>query len=173
VDVVRVTANTGLAAGGHAALRIDEHAYHWQVHDAGFLVLAREEWETFALRYGTLENRGLRLVTLDLAPAQRTRLEGALLRFWRAQQLDLAQLEALSLERGWHRHLEGAEPPKLAGAGFFDGELRSVPSAAALRERVVGDLGPGTLAGERARLELDSLRSEARSSATRCSSAKR
>jgi len=143
VDVVHVTANSGLAAGGHVALRIDEHAYHWEVHEHGFLVLAREEWRTFALRYGTLENRSMRLVRLDLLPDQRTRLEGALLWFWRAQQRDLAQLEALSTERRWHRHLEGADPPTLAGRGFFDRGLAAdalVDPAAALGE--AGELSP-------------------------------
>jgi hypothetical protein len=153
VDVVHVTANTGLAAGGHLALRIDEHAYHWEVHEHGFLVLAREEWRTFALRYGTLENRSMRLVRLELAPEQRIRLEGELLRFWRAQQRDLAHHEALSLERRWHQHLEGAEPPRLAGVGFFDSGLPAEPSAAALRERVVHELGPGALTQERTRVE--------------------
>ena len=86
-------------------------------------------------------------------PEQRTRLEGALLRFWRAQQRDLAQLEALSIERRWHRHLEGADPPTLAGAGFFDDGLPGEPSAAALRERVVRELGPGALTDERAQVE--------------------
>lgn len=156
VDVVHVTANSGLAAGGHTALRIDEHAYHWEMHEHGFLVLAREEWLTFALRYGTLENRSMHLVPLDLAPEQRTRLEGALLRFWRAQQRDLAQLEALSLERRWHRHLEGSDPPTLAGAGFFDDGLPAEPSAAALRERVVHALGPASLTDERTRVETRS-----------------
>jgi hypothetical protein len=153
VEVVQVTANTGLAAGGHVALRIDEHAYHWEVHEDGFLALAREEWRVFALRYGTLENRGMRLVRLDLAAEQRIRLQEALLRFWRAQQQDLAHLESLSLERRWHRHLEGADPPKLAGAGFFDDALPCEPSAAALRERVVRQLGPGALIDERTRVE--------------------
>jgi len=153
VDVVHVTANTGLAAGGHLALRIDEHAYHWEVHEHGFLVLAREEWRTFALRYGTLENRNMRLLRLGLAPKQRTRLEGALLRFWRAEQGDLAHLEALSLERRWHQHLEGADPPRLAGAGFFDDGLPGEPSAAALRERVMRALGPAALTDERTRVE--------------------
>ena len=153
IDVVHVTANTGLAAGGHLALRIDEHAYHWEVHEHGFLVLAREEWRTFALRYGTLENRSMRLVRLELAPEQRTRLEGELLRFWRAQQGDLAHQEALSLERRWHQHLEGADPPRLAGAGFFDDGLPGEPSAAALRENVVHELGPVALIDERTRVE--------------------
>ncbi len=153
VGVVHVTANTGLAAGGHLALRIDEHAYHWEVHEHGFLVLAREEWRTFALRYGTLENRSMRLVPLDLLPEQRTRLEGALLRFWRSQQRDLAHLDALSLEHRWHQHLEGSDPPKLAGAGFFDRKLPGEPSAAALRDRVVRELGTDSLADERARVE--------------------
>ena len=99
VDVVHVTANTGLAAGGHVAVRLDEHAYHWQVHEDGFLVLAREKWETFALRYGTLENRSMRIVSLDLEAEEWARLETALLRIWGAQQRDLGRLEALSLER--------------------------------------------------------------------------
>ena len=153
VGLVHVTANTGLAAGGHLALRLDDHAYHWEVHEHGFLVLAREEWSTFALRYGTLENRSMRLVRLDLLPEQQTRLEGALLRFWRAQQRDLSRLEALSIEHRWHRHLEGADPPTLAGAGFFDDGLPAEPSAAALRERVVRELGPGVLGDEQARAE--------------------
>jgi hypothetical protein len=151
--VVHVTANTGLAAGGHLALRIDDHAYHWEVHEHGFLVLAREEWRTFALRYGTLENRSMRLVRLELAPEQRTRLEGALLRLWRIQQRDLAHLEALSLEQRWHRHLEGSAPPRLAGAGFFDAGLPASPSAAALRERVIRELGSDTLSRERVRAD--------------------
>ncbi len=153
VDAVHVAANTGLAAGGHVALRLEEHAYHWQVHEDGFLVLAREEWETFALRYGTLENRSMRIVRLDLRPEERARLEATLLRFWGAQQRDLARLEALSLERRWYEHLEGAGPPKLAGAGFFDDRLSGGPSAAALRERVVRELGDGALTDERARVE--------------------
>jgi hypothetical protein len=153
VDVVHVTANTGLAAGGHLALRIDEHAYHWEVHEHGFLVLAREEWRTFALRYGTLENRSMRLVRLELAPEQRTRLEAELLRFWRAQQGDLARQQALSLERRWHQHLEGADPPRLAGAGFFDRGLPGEASAVALRESVVHALGPNALIAERTRVE--------------------
>jgi hypothetical protein len=153
VDVVHVTANTGLAAGGHVALRLEEHAYHWQVHEDGFLVLAREEWETFALRYGTIENRSMRIVSLDLTAEEWARLETALLRIWGAQQRDLARLEALSLERRWYQHLEGGDPPELAGAGFFDGRLSGGPSAATLRERVRLELGGGALAEERARLE--------------------
>jgi hypothetical protein len=153
VDVVHVTANTGLAAGGHLALRIDDHAYHWEVHEHGFLVLSREDWLAFALRYGTIENRTMRAVQLDLAPAQRTRLERALLRLWRTQQRDLARLEALSLERRWHRHLEGHDPPELAGGGFFDEALSAEPSAIALRERVVGELDPGALTAQRERVE--------------------
>lgn len=158
LELVHVQANTGVAAGGHVALRAGPQTFHWEVREDGWLRLGREPWEPFRLRYGTLENRPLRRVRLELGEAERERLHGALLSLWGAQSRDLARLDALTLARGWAEHAAGAAPPALRGVGFFEArpsETRTAGRAGASRLRATLEerLGAGFVEGERRRVE--------------------
>lgn len=133
VEVVHIHANTGMAAGGHAALRIGEHVFHWEVHEDGWLRLGREPWEVFWLRYGALENRPMRALALELDPATRGALRDTLFALWSRQDRDLARLDARVLERRWHAQRVGGPPAPLPGAGFFARERTGDPTGQTLR----------------------------------------
>jgi hypothetical protein len=160
IDVVHVTANTGVAAGGHIAIRAGEHVFHWEVHEDRWLLLTRDQWEIFRLRYGTLENRAMRAVPLDLSPDESERMRGTLLGFWSRQHGDMSRLEALGLAAEWEAHLAGAEPPSLAGAGFFAADAPGDPFALELRAAVHEARGPDALRTARDALEAKLLAPE-------------
>ena len=154
VEVVHLLANTGMAAGGHAALRVDDHAFHWEVHEDGWLRLGREPWETFWLRYGALENRPMRATRLALPPAAAGAIRDALFALWSRQARDLAELEALALETAWAAQRAGGPPAQLAGAGFFDAASEGSGAGRALRAQLP------ELAFSEARAALDAELSE-------------
>jgi hypothetical protein len=149
VDVLHIHANTGMAAGGHAAVRVGEHVFHWEVHEDGWLRLGREPWETFWLRYGTLENRPMQALALDVAPEAREALRDTLFGLWSRQDRDLARLDARVLERRWLEQRAGGPAARLPGAGFFAPERTEHPAGRSLRSA----LGEAALRSELVELE--------------------
>lgn len=139
VEVVHIHANTGMAAGGHAALRVGEHAFHWEVHEDGWLRLGREPWEVFWLRYGALENRPMRTQALELDAETRGALRDTLFSLWSRQDRDLARLDAHLLERQWRAQRLGGPPASLPGAGFFARDRTDDPTGQKLRRSLDGD----------------------------------
>jgi len=139
VEVVHIHANTGMAAGGHAALRVGEHAFHWEVHEDGWLRLGREPWEVFWLRYGALENRPMRTQALELDAKTRGALRDTLFSLWSRQDRDLARLDAHMLERQWRAQRLGGPPASLPGAGFFARNRTDDPTGQKLRHSLGGD----------------------------------
>lgn len=157
VDVVHIHANTGMAAGGHAALRVGEHTFHWEVHEDGWLRLGREPWEVFWLRYGTLENRPMQAHALAVAPEAREALRDTLFSLWSRQDRDLARLDARVLERRWLEQRAGGPEAWLPGTGFFSREKPDDPVGRELRTAVGAEALRAELAELEARLETGSV----------------
>jgi hypothetical protein len=154
VEIVSVAANTGQAAGGHVALRLGDHVYHFEVRDDRLLHLARESWTLFRTRYGDLENRSLRAVRLATAPEVAERLEGRLAEILVVQRWQLDRLEALGLQTRWLDSLgrEGGAV-SLRGLGLFSAVGRDDADALSLRRAIEARHGAGFVGGERAAVE--------------------
>jgi hypothetical protein len=139
---VYVEANVDGASGGHAALRIGDRAYHYQL-DGSLLLLERAEWEDFTFGYGTLENRPIHVASIELSPALARRVHDGLASDYLAQQgaldaLDSARDDVAVLEA--RRGLRDAV--SVRGAGLLDPTREGAPAALALRARVAQALGP-------------------------------
>lgn len=68
LDFIYVNSNIGEAAGGHTALRIGEHVFHYQFFPNGHFLLVRDSWQQFFFFYHKLFNRSIYLASLSLTP---------------------------------------------------------------------------------------------------------
>jgi hypothetical protein len=154
VEIVGVAANTGQAAGGHVALRLGDHVYHFEVRDDRLLHLARESWTLFRTRYGDLENRSLRAVRLATAPEGAERLEEGLAELLVAQRWQLDRLEALGLQTRWLASLgrQGGSV-SLRGLGLFSADGRDDADGLSLRRAIEARHGGDFLGAERVAVE--------------------
>jgi len=142
---VYVSANVGMASGGHAALVADETVYHLQNSD-GLLLLARESWPTFHLVYAELENRPLEVARLDVGPEVTERVQRAFARLYVEQEIELARRESLRDDVAWLEAsaAHGAAPP-LRGAGLVAPGAAGDPDALRLRRSLVARDGAESL----------------------------
>ena len=119
VELVYVETNIDASAGGHLALRILHQVYHYQAVGSR-LLLVREPWSHFQSFYQQLENRGLRVATLDLDLAQQLAIESHLNEQLIVQRQHLQREQLLLLERDWHALAAGdGGDLSLAGLGYF------------------------------------------------------
>ena len=161
LEAIYVAANEGGSSGGHAALRLSEWVYHYQVRDDGQLQLRRDRWPDFRVRYNLLDNRSLRRARLAAGPEAARAVARHLHDVFVVEGRNRAVLRSLGFER---RALEaraaGAEPRvEVAAAGLFDGSERGDPHGAILLAAVESALGAGALAelAEGTRAELHEL----------------
>ena len=89
LDIIHVTANTGVSAGGHVAIRVADDAYHYQVDRDGLLFLYRDDWRDFVYRTAVLDNRSMNVVRV--APDEQTKaaIRSAFDRLYLTQAQDL------------------------------------------------------------------------------------
>ncbi len=66
LEFVYVNSNIGEAAGGHTALRIGDHIFHYQFFPNRRFLLVRDSWQHFFFFYHELFNRSIHLATLKL-----------------------------------------------------------------------------------------------------------
>lgn len=158
VEFLHAEAGERGASGGHVALRVGDHAYHYQRDAEGALVLVRDAWRDFAFRYRALENRSLRAWPLglpeDAAQALRTHLDARFLAgLLERDRIAALRDDVLLLETLGHP----ASGPGVAmrGAGFFAagrGTATDRPApdlVRALRARIERERGSDFLAAKR------------------------
>ncbi len=59
ISILYIESNTGDSSGGHAALRMGTHVFHFQHGEDGLLLLHREGWKAFRYYYNDLGNRNM------------------------------------------------------------------------------------------------------------------
>jgi len=155
VQVLHVEANEGGSSGGHAALRLGDRVFHYQVDAGRQLLLVRQSWRSFHTRYAVLENRPVHAATLDLSPRRARRLADRFRRLQAVERRHRTLARAASHTRRW-LEAEGsgvrARIP-VPGAGLFEPGSGGDPHAAALRAAVLGGRSPSWLARQAARAE--------------------
>lgn len=142
-DYFYVEANEGGSAGGHAAIRFDEHTYHFQYAPSGLLEMARTPTSDFLQEYALLSNRSVHVTRVAVDPETREAIRRAFdRRYWRQQQ-ELHHLGLLERARRWV--VEASVRAPVAGAGYFDPE-RPSPGVRRLRQRIEARYGGDALA---------------------------
>ena len=137
---VYVSANVGLASGGHAALVADGTVYHLQNSPEGLLLLVREGWSSFHTVYAGLENRPLVVARVDAPTGTTERVEAAFSRLYVEQELALARRDSLAADVAWLEAASAGRPaPPLRGLGLVDPRSPGDPDTLRLRAKVGAD----------------------------------
>ncbi|HTO06437.1 MAG TPA: hypothetical protein VMR86_05205 [Myxococcota bacterium] len=153
---VYVSANVGLASGGHGALVAGDTVYHLQNSPEGLLLLVREGWSSFHTVYAELENRPLVVARLDAAPEVTGQVEAAFARLYVAQEIALARRDSLREDVAWLEAAASGRPaPPLRGLGLVDPQSPGDPDALRLRAQA-GDDAVAALRADAER-EVESL----------------
>ncbi|HXJ83889.1 MAG TPA: hypothetical protein VMS64_35040, partial [Candidatus Methylomirabilis sp.] len=176
IEYLYIDASEGGGSGGHAAIALGNHVFHFEHQAPGILRLRREPVEAVRYRYGVLENRTILASHVPVSRDTYDLVLDELTSRYLVQQQHLADQRAaaddrrlLEAARARQRGNPAGEPLMLEGAGFFfedsgvptsdvsadreaDGES---PPLVALRERVEAVLGPDGL-----RLAIDRIHAE-------------
>jgi hypothetical protein len=161
-DYLYIVANEGGSSGGHAAIRFEDHVYHFQNEDDR-LVLHRDLADEFLYDYALLGNRTIHSTHVAVSEETLRRILDRFRRRHRAQQAQLSVEADLRLDRVLLEFLADRQrdattraPDRLLaipGLGYF----ASVPARAgtrsgsldSLRREVVRAYGPGFFASRR------------------------
>lgn len=114
VHYLYINANEDLATGGHVALKVGRHVYHYQFQD-GQLRLFKDKWAHFQFSYRGLQNRSLNAYPLELSADVSQKISDAFSREWLIQLFLDKRLNAI------RQNAEFAQRDKVvvAGAGGF------------------------------------------------------
>ena len=138
LDFIYVNANTGEAAGGHAAVRMESTIFHYQFFPDGRFVLVRDSWSHFRYVYNELNNRSIFIARLPLTSAVYSRVRNHFTGLLIAQQQNLDQLrnaeDHLSLIE---QLVHGSGQVELPAVGLFDKNRGDNPAMADLRQVVL------------------------------------
>ncbi len=138
-EVLHVLANTGGSAGGHVALRIGDHVFHYQAGRDMLLYLHRDAWPDFVNRYAVIDNRAIEASIVAIDDGDREAIRRRLEQLHLAQLQHHARLEALELQAVWTLARSGKDVPvSLDAAGLFatsTGDDPSVVPSAGVVER--------------------------------------
>ncbi len=135
-DYLYIEANEGNSSGGHVALRLADHVYHFQ-HEGGLLRLRRDSWRRFEHHYRTLENRGVSVSRIETSPETYELLRSTFQRRYLEQEQEIKRLRELRSETRLLENLlsdSGGAPRAritVPGAGFFEAapDLEDSPDA--------------------------------------------
>ena len=126
LDYLHLEANEGMAAGGHAALRIGLAVFHFEHEPSGLIRLEREPAAAFEHRVRALENRTIHVARIAVDDATAAVVRDAFTDRLRADAADAAAERALAGERRLLLALraarDGASPPQpllVPAAGLF------------------------------------------------------
>lgn len=167
VEYLYIDANEGGSSGGHVALRLGDHVFHFQHRPPGIAALKRDAYAHFRRHYADLENRTIHASRLPVSEETYALLVEHFSRQHVIQDQQIEALEALHRDR---RALEGMlrETVSVEGGGFFFADhalvagripgrdaiedesapLEAVtePAIVALRRRIEADHGDGFIA---------------------------
>jgi hypothetical protein len=151
-DYFYVEANEGGSAGGHVAIRFDDHTYHFQYGSRGLLEMARTETADFLSEYALLSNRSIHVTRVETDRQTRDALErGFRTRYWRER----AQLDRLArLERSASWLGPKGLQIEVTAAGYFSFD-RVSPALERLRSRILERHGADALASREAAARLE------------------
>lgn len=161
--------NSGAASGGHVALAIGEHVYHFQQVEGGILRLFRIDAARFDHSYRALGNRTLTATNVPVGAAAAEELRWAFETYRQRQDADFDVLDELRRDRSLLERLgqgQGARAAALEASGYFAAEPTAGPAdqaesvhagLAAVRrvaERIEAEHGAEYLAGRSHELAL-------------------
>ena len=156
LDFIYVNANTGEAAGGHAAVRMESTVFHYQFFPEGEFLLVRDSWSHFRYVYNELNNRSIFIARLALAPGVYNRVRNHFTGLLIEQQQNLDQLrnaeDQLSLTEQLAR---GSDQVELPVVGLFEKNRAGNPLMAGLQQMVVQQLGTAEYAVRPDQLQQD------------------
>ncbi len=120
IDLIYIDANTAGSSGGHAAVRLGRHVYHYQHYPSGFFLPVRDRWKQFRRIYNDLENRNIHINRISVSPSAFLNISRFFRKQYLAMEQQMANLEQLENEK---RFLVEAENPDVLhafrGAGLF------------------------------------------------------
>ena len=93
LEFIYVNSNIGEAAGGHTALRIGDHVFHYQFFPNGHFLLVRDSWQQFFFFYHELFNRSIYLASLSLTKDDYSKIKNQFTRLLIEQQQSLNTLK--------------------------------------------------------------------------------
>lgn len=153
-----VNSNTGAAAGGHVALKVDADVYHYQFFPDKRFLLVRESWNHFRLVYNRLRNRTI--VVAELPPESATRIGARLNDALMTQQLALEREQGLRDQVALLETLvAGNARVGVPGLGFFDRDRSRTTAGARILDTLETQLGKGGLVRHREKIDraIDAL----------------
>ncbi|MEN8189732.1 MAG: hypothetical protein ABFS19_07785 [Thermodesulfobacteriota bacterium] len=125
LELIYIDAAAGEAAGGHSAVKLGRSVYHYQFHEDGLLVLARQNWEDFRYYYNDLSNRTLEIVSIPLSDSEVDIVRQSFLDQYLTQMLDLGVRTRLQDELSFYEQLQsGTVRVTIPGLGLFDRQSR-------------------------------------------------
>ncbi len=160
LDYFYIEANEGGSAGGHAAIGIGGHTYHFQYAPSGLLEMARVPTVDFLAEYALLSNRTIHVTRVETDLETHDAIRRAFDRRYWDQRWQLRRL--VRLGQGATRLARGDTRLPVAGAGYFRASVftpssgasepgSGAPAVTRLRQRIDARYGPNALA-DRARL---------------------
>jgi hypothetical protein len=151
LEFIYIDANVGGSSGGHAALKVGDSVYHYQ-NNAGYVRLARENWNHFRFVYNDIDNRNIHIAKLRVDESAAAEVRNRLGLLFMVQNRHADFLEALDRDEALLRALARSEPFETRGIGFFDRRPHESPALHGLHREIARRLGADFAAVERGRL---------------------
>ncbi len=149
LDFIYVNANTGEAAGGHVAVRMESTIFHYQFFPQGRFLLVRDSWSHFRYVYNELNNRSIFIARLPLTSRVYRRVRNHFTGLLIEQQQNLDRLrngrEQLYLIE---QLVDGSDQVELPVIGLFDKNRVGNPTMGSLQQMVLQQLGPAGYAAK-------------------------
>lgn len=139
VDFIYINSSVGEAAGGHAAIRLDQNVYHFQLYEEGYFLLVKQGWKDFRFEYNDLQNRTLYIVSIPVDEDIFHQIQLQFNRRLLVQENKFSQLAQLHREATFWK--SGQASLQIPGLGYFVGQSPNNSSALQLRQQIVEHLG--------------------------------
>lgn len=143
LDFIYINSSVDAAAGGHAAVRLDQKVYHFQYHDRGEFLLETELWKEFRFQYNDLQNRTLYLASIPVSQDVFQKISHQFNARYVLQKKRFHQLEQLKDEEDYFRSLVlGEGHLAVPGLGLFSPGSKGDKYATSLKiqlEQLLGE----------------------------------
>lgn len=145
IDFLYINANSGEAAGGHTALRLDEFVFHYQFFADTTFLLVREPWDSFRFLYNDLHNRSIAIASLPLDFSVSTRIKNHFTELLILQQQFFDNVAKLAKETHVTQKIASRDFEFSVNClGFFD-KSGTAYQLEKVRDRIATKLGPDFL----------------------------
>lgn len=146
LDFIYIDSSVNEAAGGHAALRLDQTVFHFQYFDEGFFLLVKTFWDDFRYQYNDLQNRTLSIAKIPVSLETYQLINNQFQTRYLLQKKRFTFLEQLEIEKIFFQKFRfGKSEISIKGLGFFSLNQQDDPIALTLKDRVEKSLGESFL----------------------------